>query len=72
MRVVLFTLLTCATHFAELRATLHKPRVAALIKPHTAGRLVNQVRKLAEDIGDLPPVERSPDPTDGPIRTWQG
>ncbi len=30
-----FTLLTCATHVNELRATLHKPRVAELIKPHS-------------------------------------
>jgi len=59
-----FTLLTCATHVEELRATLHKPRVAELIKPYKAGRLVNQVRKLAEDIDPLPRVERSPDPTD--------
>ena len=59
-----FTLLTCATHLDELRATLHKPRVAALIRPYKAGRLVNQVKKLAEDIDPLPRVERSPDPTD--------
>ena len=59
-----FTLLTCATHIDEIRATLHKPRVAALIKPYTAGRLVNQVRKLAENVAPLPRVERSPDPTD--------
>lgn len=59
-----FTLLTCETHVDELRATLHKPRVAELIKPHKAGRLVNQVRKLAEDVDSLPRVERSSDPTD--------
>jgi hypothetical protein len=59
-----FTLLTCATHVNELRATLHKPRVAELIKPHKAGRLLNQVRKLAEDVDPLPRVERSPDPDD--------
>jgi len=59
-----FTLLTCAEHLEELRATLQKPRVAELISPHKAGRLVNQVRKLAEDIGPLPRVKRSPDPTD--------
>ncbi|MEO7142392.1 MAG: PIN domain-containing protein [Bryobacteraceae bacterium] len=29
-----------------------------------AGRLVNQLKELAEDIGPLPRVERSPDPTD--------
>ena len=35
-----------------------------LIKPHRAGRLVNQIKKLAEDVGALPSVERSPDPKD--------
>jgi uncharacterized protein len=59
-----FTLLTCAAHLNELRATFEKPRVAELIKPHQAGRLVNQIKKLAEDVGELPGVERSVDPTD--------
>jgi putative PIN family toxin of toxin-antitoxin system len=59
-----FTLLTCAAHGDELRSTLEKPRVAERIKPHKAGRLVNQVKKLAEDIDPLPRVKRSPDPTD--------
>jgi putative PIN family toxin of toxin-antitoxin system len=59
-----FTLLTCAEQLDELRATLRKPRVAKLIKPHNAGRLVNQIKKLAEHIGSLPPVNRSADPTD--------
>lgn len=38
-----FTLLTCAAHLDELRSTLQKPRVSERIKPHNAGRLVNQV-----------------------------
>src|ERR1700689_290370 len=59
-----FALLTGAAHVDELRATLQKPRVAELFKPHKAGRLVNHVKKLAEDIDPLPRVERSPDPTD--------
>jgi len=59
-----FTLLTCVTHVDELRSTLQKSRVAELVKPHKAGRLVNQVKTLAEDIGSLPRVECSPDPTD--------
>lgn len=59
-----FTLLTCATQVDELRATLQKPRMAELVRPHKAGRLVNQVKKLAEDIAPLQRVERSPDPTD--------
>lgn len=59
-----FTLLTSVQHVDELRATLQKPRVAELIKPHKAGRLVNQIKKLAVDVGELPDVERSADPTD--------
>jgi predicted nucleic acid-binding protein len=47
-----------------LRATLQKPRVAEHIKPYKAGRLVNEIKALAEAIGPLPRVERSPDPTD--------
>jgi hypothetical protein len=59
-----FTLLTCAAHLDELLATLEKPRVAELVKPYKAGRLVNQIKRLAEDAGPLPPVNRSPDPAD--------
>jgi len=38
--------------------------MAELIKPQEAGRLVNQVKELAEDIEPLPRVKRSADPTD--------
>lgn len=49
----------------ELRATLQKPSIAALIKPHKVGRLVNQLRRIiAEEVGTLPCVARSPDPND--------
>src|SRR5215469_801331 len=59
-----FTLLTCAEHLDELRETLQKPNLAELIKPHKAGRLVNQLKKLAERMDELPKVERSSDPDD--------
>jgi len=59
-----FTLLTCAPLLEELRATLQKPRVAELVRPHKAGRMVNQIKELAEEISSLPRVERSPDPSD--------
>jgi putative PIN family toxin of toxin-antitoxin system len=59
-----FTLLTCGAHVDELWAALQKPGIATHVKPHAAGRLVNHVRKLAEDIDPLPPVKRSADPTD--------
>ena len=59
-----FTLLTCAEQLDELKATLHKPAIAARIKPYKACRLVNALTELTEIIGPLPRVERSPDPTD--------
>lgn len=59
-----FTLLTCTEHLDAVRATLQKSRVANLIKPYKAGRLVNQIKKLAEDVGQLPRLKRSPDPGD--------
>ena len=33
-------------------------------KPYKAGRLVNGLKELAENIGPLPRVKRYPDPTD--------
>ena len=59
-----FTLLTCAEHLDELRATLRKPAIAERIQPYKAGGLVNELRKLAEHVDSLPRVRRSPYPTD--------
>lgn len=59
-----FTLLTCAEHLDEVRATLRKPSIAERIKPYKAGALVNQMKKLAENVLGLPRVRRSPDPSD--------
>jgi uncharacterized protein len=60
-----FTLLTCAEHIAEVRATLRKPSVAPLIEPYKgAGRLINQIKKLAANIVNLPQVRRAADPDD--------
>ena len=59
-----FTLLTCKEFLEEVRATLQTRKIGALIRPHKAGRLINQIRKLAEDAGPLPLVQRSPDPAD--------
>lgn len=38
--------------------------MAELVKPHKAGRLVDQMKRFAEDINPLPTLEHSPDPTD--------
>jgi putative PIN family toxin of toxin-antitoxin system len=59
-----FTVLTCTERLDELCATLRKPAVAERIEPYKAGVLVNELKELAETIGPLPRVKRSPDPTD--------
>lgn len=59
-----FLLLTCAEHLDEVASTLQKPRIANLIRPYKAGRLINQIKKLAVHIPRLPRVQRSPDPDD--------
>ncbi len=59
-----FELLTCAEQLNELRAALCKPVLAARVKPHRAGRLVNQLKEQAQSIGRLPRVTRSSDPSD--------
>lgn len=59
-----FTLLTCSEQLDELRATLRKPVLAERIKPHHAGRLVNELSEFAEIIVAIPAVHLSPDPTD--------
>lgn len=59
-----FTLLTCKEQLAELRSTLRKPAIAKRIRPYKAGRLVNDLKRFAVIIEDLPRVRRSPDPED--------
>jgi uncharacterized protein len=59
-----FTLLTCAEQLDELRATLHKPALAERIKPYKTGRLMNEMKGLAEVVSTLPHIQRSADPTD--------
>ncbi len=59
-----FVLLVSDIQLEELRHTLGKPALAARIRPHHAGRLVNNLRRLAEDVGALPHVTRSADPED--------
>ena len=59
-----FTLLICETQVEELRQTLRKPALAARIRPHHAGRLVNDLKRYAEGVDPLPVVKRSADPED--------
>lgn len=48
----------------ELRRTLRKPAIAARVRPHHAGRLINRLFSRAVDVGRLPEVLRSNDPDD--------
>lgn len=38
-----------------------------MIRPHSSGRLINQLRRKAIEVGRLPPVTRSVDPDDDKI-----
>jgi putative PIN family toxin of toxin-antitoxin system len=59
-----FTLISHTIQLDELREVSRRPAIRALIRPADAGRLVNQIRLVAEIPSDLPSVERSPDPRD--------
>jgi putative PIN family toxin of toxin-antitoxin system len=59
-----FTVLTAAPQLDELMRVTRYPKIRARLKPALAGRLVNDLRELAEMVETLPPVEASPDPYD--------
>src|SRR5450432_4220610 len=59
-----FSLLTCQYQLIELRGTFRKPALASRIRPHEAGRLVNELKRLAVMVDNLPRVVRSPDSED--------
>jgi putative PIN family toxin of toxin-antitoxin system len=57
-----YTLLTCDEQLSELRRCFARPAlVPGRIQRHEAGRLMNQLRRAAEFVGDLPEVTRSVD-----------
>jgi uncharacterized protein len=59
-----FVLLTHPLLLDELRTLTRRPQIRALIRPAEAGRLVNQIRALAEPVTRLPATRRSNDPAD--------
>lgn len=59
-----FSLLTCGKQMEEIRRTLRKPAIAARVRPHHAGSLINRLYNRAVDVGRLPEVLRSSDPDD--------
>ena len=59
-----FVLISHAIQFDELREVTRRDRIRARLKPAEAGRLINQIKALAEMADRLPPVERSRDSRD--------
>lgn len=59
-----FILVSHPIQLDEVREVSRRPKFQGLIRPVEAGRLVNQIKLIAEMPAALPKVERSPDPRD--------
>ncbi|HVH73986.1 MAG TPA: putative toxin-antitoxin system toxin component, PIN family [Stellaceae bacterium] len=59
-----FVLLSHPLQLEEFRSVSRRPQIRRLIRPSEAGRLVNQIRDLAETVAGLRRVRRSDDPAD--------
>ncbi|GAB4360832.1 MAG: putative toxin-antitoxin system toxin component, PIN family [Methylohalobius crimeensis] len=59
-----FDLVTCERQLEEIRRVTRRPFFRERIKPSEAGRLVNDIGKLALLADPLPQIDRSPDPDD--------
>lgn len=65
-RVGRFQLLTCDEQFIEFRRVTRHPRVISYIRPAEAGTLLNELRRLATVVENIPPVDDAgSDPADG-------
>ena len=59
-----FTLLTSGPQLVELARVTRYPKLRSRLHPALAGRLVNELRDLAETVEPLAAVDVSPDPHD--------
>ena len=59
-----YELLTSSEQLIELGSVARRPVLRARIIPSTVGRLIRDLRKLAEVLTRLPEVDRSADPAD--------
>lgn len=59
-----FELLTSAEQLDELMRVTRYPRIRDRLAPALAGRLINDLRKIAVMVPDLPTVTICPDPFD--------
>ncbi len=63
-RAATFVLVTCDEQLEEFRRVTRYDKLRAYIEPAAAGTLLNELRKIAQRIGKLPKVKRSPDSGD--------
>jgi len=59
-----FVLVTCDEQLEEFHRVTRYDKLRAYIEPAAAGTLLNELRKVAQRIGKLPKVKRSPDAGD--------
>ena len=59
-----FTLITSELQVEEIRRVTRRDGIRFRIHPAEAGRLVNDLRRLAATIENLPTIDISPDPYD--------
>lgn len=59
-----FLLVSHLLQLDEMREVSRREKIRALVRPVEAGRLVNQIARLAEIPTSLPIVKRSRDPSD--------
>jgi putative PIN family toxin of toxin-antitoxin system len=59
-----FSLISHEVQLAELRDVGRRDKIRALVKPSELGRMVNQIRLIADMPDALPRVQRSPDQRD--------
>jgi len=59
-----FTLITCELQLEEIRRVTRREAMRFRIHPAEAGRMVNDLRRLATVVDKLPVVDVSPDPYD--------
>jgi uncharacterized protein len=59
-----FELVTCEAQLEELNRVTRRPFFRKRLMPGEAGRLINDLRRLARRFDALPRIERSSDPND--------
>jgi putative PIN family toxin of toxin-antitoxin system len=59
-----FDLLTSAEQLDELMRVTRYPKIRSRLAPALAGRLINELRKMAILVENLPAVDACPDPDD--------